>query len=174
MRERWELKTILAGATSTLAAQVCRRDRKDVMDGSAFDRLVRHVSEDGSRRGLLRSAFAAAIAGLGVASLLDAEDAEAKKGGRKRKRRRCKPKPAGSPCETSKDCCTKKTKRICAVASNAGNSDLTCCGGEGAECGGDNDIGDNLAPFCCAGFSCSTSKDDNTAGGKGTCVKNVV
>jgi hypothetical protein len=140
------------------------------MDGSVFDRLVRHIGEDASRRGLLRSAFAATVAGLGAASLLGSEEAEAKKGGRKRRRRRCKPKPAGSPCETSKDCCTKKTNRICAVASNAGNSDTTCCGGQGAVCGGDNAINDDVAPFCCAGFKCSTSIEDDKAGGPGTCI----
>jgi hypothetical protein len=137
------------------------------MDGSAFDRLVRHIGEDGSRRDLLKSAIAASVAGLGVASVLSTEDAEAKKGGRKRRRRRCKPKPAGSPCVTDKDCCTKKTHRICAVALNASNSDLTCCGGQGAPCGGDDSNLDDLPPICCTGFKCST--DEQGTSTPGTC-----
>ena len=48
------------------------------MKGSSFDRLARMISADASRRGALRSAFVAALAGLGGRSLLGAEDAEAK------------------------------------------------------------------------------------------------
>ena len=94
------------------------------MDGSAFDRLVRHIGEDASRRGLLRSAFAATVAGLGAASILDADDAEAKsckkkcnkKSGNAKKKckKKCNKKEncfaSGTPCQDSAECCPETTK----------------------------------------------------------------
>jgi hypothetical protein len=162
MREHWDLRAALAGAMSTRAALVCCRDRKEAMDGSAFDRLV--------RRGLLRSAFAATVAGLGVASVLGAEDSEAaksckkkcknkdSKAARKRCRKKCNKKEncraADAPCTDSAQCCPEKTNRVCNVQRNAGNSDRTCCGSNGAICGPPNGAGDDTPPFCCAGFNC--------------------
>ena len=73
------------------------------MDGSAFDRLVRHIGEDGSRRGLLRSAFAATVAGLGAASVLGAEDAEAKSC-----KKKCKKKDSKAARKRCKKKCNKK------------------------------------------------------------------
>jgi hypothetical protein len=186
MCERRELKTSPTGATSKRAALVCCRDWKEAMDGSAFDRLVRHIGENGSRRGLLRSAFAATVAGLGAASVLGTEDAEAKnsckkkckkkdsKAARKRCRKQCNKKEncfaADAFCTDSAQCCPEKTSRVCNVPVNAGASDKTCCGSNGAVCGGDDAINDDVAPFCCAGFRCSTSIEDDTAGGPGTCI----
>jgi hypothetical protein len=162
MRGRKDIEDQSTGATSTRAARKCCRDRKEAMDGSAFDRLVRHVGEDASRRGLLRSALAAAV-GLGVVSALDLEDAEAKKGGRKRRRRRCKPKPLGAPCETDKDCCPKKTKRICEIEFGDSGGDKECCGGEGATCTSNAEccIGSaGVRAFVCNGTTCVPAPPD--------------
>jgi hypothetical protein len=71
------------------------------MDGPAFDRLVRGICEGGSRRGLFRSAFAATIAGLGAASVLGTEDAEAKS---------CKAKCHEKNSQKGRKNCLKKCK----------------------------------------------------------------
>jgi hypothetical protein len=113
------------------------------MDGATFDTLVRLVGT--SRRGLLQSVGASALGAFAFAALLGADETEAKKGGRKRRRRRCKPKPAGSACQTDKDCCIKKTKRVCGTP-QTGGGETVCCGVAGTPCGGIAD--------CCEGFSC--------------------
>ena len=145
------------GASSTRATRVRRRDRKDAMDSSRFDTLVRLITadaSDASRRGLLRSAFAATIAGLGAASLLGAEDAEAKscKAKCKKKksnnaRKKCKKKcdqngnnaqckTSGAKCkEGSNECCSAQNL-ICEVPIGGSSSDTYCCGGTGSPCGG--------------------------------------
>jgi hypothetical protein len=118
------------------------------MDSSAFDTLTRLIGS--SRRDLLLTAGASALGALGFAALLNEEGA-AKKGGRKR-RRRCKPKPAGSSCTTDKDCCTKKTKRVCGIPFGGSQGDPTvCCGEQGTSC--------QVPSDCCDGFDCSP---DNT------------
>lgn len=130
------------------------------MDGSAFDRLVRHIGEGASRRGLLKSAFAASVAGLGVASVLDVEDAEAKsckkkcnekkdKQAKKQCKKNCQQcKPNGSPCVKDKQCCTGKTGRICEIPFGASNGDdKKCCPGLGATCTPPEGPG----PYCCTG-----------------------
>jgi len=115
------------------------------MDSSTFDTIARLAGT--SRRDLLRAAGASALGALGIASLLGADDAEAKKGGRKRRRRRCKPKPAGSACQTDKDCCIKKTKRVCGIPFGGSEGDPTvCCGETGTSCVNPSD--------CCDGFTC--------------------
>jgi hypothetical protein len=48
------------------------------MDSFSFDRLARFVGEDASRRGVLRSAAAAAVVGLGITALLSPQEVEAK------------------------------------------------------------------------------------------------
>jgi hypothetical protein len=144
------------------------------MDGSAFDRLVRHVSEDASRRGLLKSAFAATVAGLGMASVLGTEDAEAKsckakckkknsaKGRRNCKKhcnadnQRCKSENASCNGDDS-ECCANE-HLVCDIPFGAGNSDKKCCRGVGASCS--NSPG---GPHCCTGsagrreFLCNAS-----------------
>lgn len=64
--------------TSLPAAAMRRRIMEVAMDGSTFDRLARLAATTPARRSLLKSGFAAALAGLGVASLLGVDDAEAK------------------------------------------------------------------------------------------------
>jgi hypothetical protein len=131
------------------------------MDGSAFDRLVRHIGQDASRRGLLRSALAT-VAGLGVVSVLDADDAEAKSckakckkknstKGRKNCLKKCKDgnrvkcKSENASCNGDNECCSTQNL-VCDVPFGAGNSDTKCCRGQGASCsaipGG---------PQCCTG-----------------------
>jgi hypothetical protein len=167
MCERRELKTSPTGATSKRAALVCCRDWKEAMDGSAFDRLVRHIGEDGSRRGLLRSAFAATVAGLGAASVLGTEDAEAKsckakchkknsKKGRKNCLKKCKDgervkcKSENAFCDSPEGatgvCCSSQNL-VCDVPFGASNSDTKCCRGAGASCTPDDQSG----PKCCVG-----------------------
>ena len=128
------------------------------MDGSAFDRLVRHVSEDASRRGLLRSALAATVAGLGVASVLGTEDAEAKsckarcrKKNSQKGRRNClkkcnngqrvQCKSENASCSSTEgstgECCASQNL-VCDVPPGASNSDTKCCRGAGAECDSSN------------------------------------
>lgn len=116
------------------------------MDGPSFDKLARLAASGASRRGVLKSAIASAlaIAGSGTASVLGAEEAGAA--------RRCK--RAGALCTSTRQCCPRETKRLCRVQRNAGNSDTTCCGGAGATCGGKNGDGDDRAQFCCVGFEC--------------------
>jgi hypothetical protein len=156
MRKRRELRAALAGATSTRAALVCCQDREENMDGSAFDRLVRHIGEDGSRRGLLKSAFAT-VAGFGVVSVVGFEDAEAdscnSKCNKKTKNQRaqCKKNCNGGlsenkACTKDKQCNSKKNL-VCDIPFGASNGDdKKCCRGEGASCssipGG---------PQCCTG-----------------------
>lgn len=131
------------------------------MDGSTFDKLSLIVSHAGTRRSALT---ALAAAGLGGAALLAASDAEGKKGkGKKKRKRKCKGNTAGKPCTTDKTCCTSKTKNICRVPSNGGNSDTFCCGGPGATCSRNADE-DEIPPVCCTGFPCSAGPSQT-----GTC-----
>jgi hypothetical protein len=130
------------------------------MDGSTFDRLSLIVSQAATRRSALG---ALAAAGLGGAALLAASDAEGKGKGKKKRKRKCKNNTAGKPCTTDKICCTGKTKNICRVPSNGGNSDTKCCGGTGAPCSRNSDE-DELEPVCCTGFPCSAGP-----GQTGTC-----
>ena len=48
------------------------------MDSISFDRLTRVIGEDISRRAVLRAAFAAAVAGLGITTLLGPDEVEGK------------------------------------------------------------------------------------------------
>lgn len=137
------------------------------MNGSSFDRLVRHFTAEPSRRDLLRTAFAATVAGLGGGSLLGnaAEATQSCKKKCKRKnskeaRRKCKqkcnknvclPKAPEAPCQSSSECCPEQTKYTCAVSHNSG-LDSVCCGTQGAAC--------STTFQCCLGFNCES----------GTCV----
>lgn len=86
-----------------------------------------------------------------------------------RRKKRCKPSKAGAFCSQDKECCPLTTRRKCDVADNASNSDTTCCGAEGAVCGGVNTDYDTISPHCCAGFRCSTDEIQN--GVPGICQK---
>jgi hypothetical protein len=72
--------------------------------------------------------------------------------------------PSGAPCESDTQC---RNLLICEVPQNASNSDTECCGATGATCGGVNDDGDFLEPYCCIGeagvraFVCSESDPSN-------------
>ena len=126
-----------------------RQDRKDALDGSAFDRFVLHIAENASRRVLLRSAFAATVVGLGVTSLLGPDDAAAKsckakcnKKKNKNKRAQCKKncddnnqrcRTENASCSTDGECCATQNL-VCDVPFGAGNSDKKCCRGQGATC----------------------------------------
>ena len=119
------------------------------MDGFSFDRLVLSISEGASRRGLLRSAFAATFAGLGAASLFGSEDAEAKsckakcnKKKSKKKKAKCKKncddnnqrcRTENASCDADGECCSSQNL-VCDVPFGAGNSDKKCCRGAGASC----------------------------------------
>jgi hypothetical protein len=138
------------------------------MDESRFDALVRAFSSGTTRRDALRGLAAGGAALAASATTLGEAAAKKKKHHHKRNKHQCKGKPDGAACTTNKECCTKTTKRICAVAFNASNSDTTCCGGTGAKCGGVDDNGDVIAPVCCTNFVCS-SNDMNNPGVPGTC-----
>ena len=148
------------------------------MDGSSFDRLVLSISEGASRRGLLRSAFAATFAGLGVASLFGSEDAEAKsckakcnkkkdKKAKKKCKKKCDKNEQNAQCKTSGVKCTKNSSEccsaqnlICEVPTGSGNSDTFCCGSTGSPCGGADALLTAIPPLCCAGgggFVCSST-----------------
>jgi hypothetical protein len=145
------------------------------MDTQRFDEIVAAVTQRQTRRGLIQTLGAAAMSAGGI-GFLGLTQSEARRRGRKKgKHGKGKGKDrclkAGAFCERDEQCCTEKTGRICEVAANASNSDTTCCGGIGAPCGGVNDDLDALAPFCCAGFVCSTSEDPS--GTPGVCLRVV-
>lgn len=131
---------------------------------NSFDNLAMGLAEGTFTRGqALKYMGVALLGGLGAMAGISvfADDADAK---RRRGKKRKKPqqqqqqpgfKPAGARCQTSAECGSQQTKRICEVAVNASNSDKTCCGGAGATCGPKNGDGDDTAPFCCVGFSCN-------------------
>ena len=139
------------------------------MDTARFDRIASTFAATRTRRGTLHLLGAMALA-VGGLNLLGPDEGAAK---RRKKKNKGKGKgkgkdrcfSAGAPCSSDAQCCTDTTKRICEVAGNAGNSDTTCCGGLGATCGGANEDGDALGPFCCADFACGS----DTAS-PGTCL----
>jgi hypothetical protein len=127
------------------------------MDGLRFESLTRIVDAVSTRRIALRSALAGAaasgVAAVGLTS--SSSDTEAKK--KKKKCKKCKPLDADAPCNTNKQCCTNETNRACAIPVNDSGGDRTCCGALDAVCGGQDGIGDDVAPFCCAEFVCQTT-----------------
>lgn len=153
------------------------------MDSSSFDRLARFISNDASRRGVLRSAFAAAVAGMGITSLLSTEDVEAKsclKKCNKKKsnaaKKKCKKKcsqqgrgnsgqggnggnqgqgkAAGTLCDATGEC---TAPNICDVPVNDSGGDKRCCAPTGAPCGLKTEDGDDTSPFCCRGNTCTST-----------------
>ncbi|MBL8128909.1 MAG: hypothetical protein JNM64_14825, partial [Chloroflexia bacterium] len=124
-------------------------------------------------------ATARSIGGIGLLAV-DESDARRKKrknkgkgNGRGGKNDRCF--KAGESCSFDDQCCSKTTNRICDVPHGASNSDKACCGGQGAICGGVDDNGDAIGPFCCVGeagvrsFVCSQN-DPQSPFVKGTCI----
>ncbi len=138
------------------------------MDSTAFDRLARVIGADASRRGVLRSAFAAATAGLGITSLLSPEETDAAKSCKKKcnkkkssaARKKCKKKCddgqrvqcksenafCTSPEGQTGECCASQNL-VCDVPFGASNGDTKCCPGPGAFCTPPGSSG----PKCCVG-----------------------
>ncbi len=145
---------------------------EDLMDSKHFDRIASTLADTQNRRGLLRMLTGAALGAAGV-SLLGSENI----GARRRKRRKTGTGsggsgggghlPAGAFCKNDQQCAPEKTLRICEVAVNASNSDRTCCGGQGAVCGGYNEDFDAQAPYCCVGYECQVAPGKT----KGVCQK---
>lgn len=124
------------------------------MEDHSFDALAKEMADGAISRGRALKYFGAAILGSALGgSMLGMPLAEAKKKKKKKKKKKCK--PAGAFCQNSAQCCPSKTRRICDVAVNAGNSDKTCCGANGATCGPKDTNGDDTAPFCCVNFTCT-------------------
>jgi hypothetical protein len=122
------------------------------MDAPTPKRVARFLTEIGSRRGMLRTAMtgaaASALTGIGLATSATDEAAAKKK-------KRCKPKDAGEPCHSNKECCCQ-TNRICArpngMLNVAGMAVATfCCGTKGASCDTEHVNAD-----CCVGFICNS------------------
>jgi hypothetical protein len=152
----------------TAIGPVLRYGLEETMDELSFDRLARLVSTDASRRKVVKSASASALGMLGLAKLLGVEEAKAKKGGKKKKSRRCKKtvnascnppgkkccrglaceegkccKSLGTKCEDGSECCGNG---ICDQV-EGGNSQTLCCHLAGEPCSKTSD--------CCETFSCS-------------------
>lgn len=148
------------------------------MDTGRFDSIILSLSETRTRRGMLRLLGATALSAGGL-SIIAGEEGDA----RRKRRRKNKKKNGGNGngngsgedvcfqpgefCSYSDQCCSSTTHYICAVSSYASNSDKTCCGGEGAVCGPQNQDGDYLPPHCCAGYECFY----NTGSSTGICQK---
>lgn len=155
------------------------------METQRFDNITANLAATPNRRGLLQVIGAAALS-LGGISLLAGDEGEArrrKKRKNKNKRKNKKNKggkndrcfKAGDSCSFDDQCCPKTTNRICDIPHGASNSDKECCGGQGAVCGGVNEDGDAIGPFCCVGsagvrsFVCSQN-DPNNPNVPGTCI----
>lgn len=135
--------------------------------GLEITHKIQAATADISRRGLLKSAIAPALAGLGITTLLTVEDVEGKRRKKRGKKGKKRCKKAGKPCTSDKQCCSKNNL-ICEVPVNGSNSDTYCCGGEGAKCGGNNEDGDDLSPYCCVGFVCNSDTE-----APGVCVRDM-
>jgi hypothetical protein len=144
------------------------------MDQQRFDEITTTLGQTPTRRGALRLLGVAALSATGL-TLLVAGDGEARR--RKKKRRKGKKNQrclkSGERCNTDGQCCGGGL--ICDVPHGASNSDTACCGGQGATCGGVDEEGNALPPFCCVGeagvrsFICSQN-DPNTPNVAGTCI----
>lgn len=144
---------------------------EDAMDDLTFDRLARLVSTDASRRKIVKSASTSALGVLGLSTLHGVDEVKAKKGGKKKKSRRCKDKagatcnPPGKKCCRGLACeegsCCKKLGTKCEDGSECcgagicdqvkgGNEQTLCCHLAGESCGKE--------PDCCVGFSCENEE----------------
>jgi hypothetical protein len=151
---------------------------EEAMDSQRFDRIATTLAdtqtqtETHSRRGVLRLLTGAALGATGLSLVAPDE------GAAKRRKRRKSSKvgsggtgnghlPAGAFCKHDDQCAPEKTNRICEVAVNASNSDRTCCGAQGAVCGGYNEDLDAQAPYCCVGYECVVARGQT----KGVCQR---
>src|SRR4051812_9692318 len=148
------------------------------MDNTKFDSVARLFGNGMTRREALRGLFAGAVAVTAGGALLLSEDASAKR--RKKGKKGTTGQtgtflPSGALCQSDSQCNFQQDHQICEVPQNASNSDHRCCGAQGAVCGGVNDDGDAIGPFCCIGeagvrsFVCSES-DPTRPNVQGTCI----
>jgi len=130
------------------------------MDTTTFDGLTRNLGNTLNRRSALRGLVAGAAALVAGGAILQADDASARRRRKKSKKTKknqnqntggAQTLPIGAFCESSAQC---PSSYICEVPVNAGNSDRTCCGAQGAGCGAKNEDGDDTAPYCCVGHAC--------------------
>ena len=130
------------------------------MDMTKFDSVARLFGSGMTRREALRGLVAGAAALTAGGALLQVEDASAKRHRKKGKKGSqqsdSKRRQPGAFCDTSSQCQTDRGY-ICEVAVNAGNSDKTCSGGQGAFCGPKTEDEDDTAPFCAVGHACVNS-----------------
>src|SRR4051812_12202800 len=146
------------------------------MTSTTFDETPRPSAPPPPRRSAVRGLFAGAVALVGGAAVLEA-DAKRRKKGKKGRNQQQQGQflPTGELCQNDGQCNFQQDKQICEVPQNASNSDHRCCGAQGAVCGGVNDGGDPMAPFCCTGeggapsFVCSES-DPTRPNVQGTCI----
>lgn len=127
------------------------------MESTKFDAVTRFLASGLTRRTALRNLAAGAAAAVTGGTLLEVASASAD--AEKKKKKRCK--KSGVACSSNKQCCPKKTGRVCKVPTGGSNSDTYCCGGIGAKCGGANEDGDAVGLKCCANSNCSTGNIDD-------------
>jgi hypothetical protein len=129
------------------------------MDITTFDTISRTVATSQTRRSALRGLVAGAATLVAGGVLLGANDGAAKRRKRRKGKGKGKALQPGQRCQNDNQC---TSGYICAVASDAGNSDTTCSGGQGAVCGAPTGDGDNTSPFCAVGFVCTPTGNSYT------------
>ena len=149
------------------------------METTTLDTIARTLGSTMTRRSALRGLFAGAAAVVAGGAVLQVEDASAKrrkkKGGKKGSTQPTTSQPTtdqpqsgqpllspGSRCQSSSQC---MSGYICEVPVNGSNSDRSCSGATGAQCGPATEDGDATAPFCAVGYSCHY----NTGSSTGVC-----
>ena len=123
------------------------------MDAERFDRLASSIALSVTRR----RAVEGILAGTAGFLAFDTES-NAKK---RRRKKRCKPKPVRSTCQKTRQCCRKKSGRVCAsnartlgcnqtsnvcclpVGSLGCTDTCDCCGGDAIAC----DLGPGRCDF---------------------------
>jgi hypothetical protein len=135
-----------------------KQQESKTVETMKFDGIAKTLGSSITRRSALRGLVASAAAAVAGGALLQADDASARRRRRKNRKgtQQSKGRQPGSFCDFSSQCQTDKGY-ICEVAVNAGNSDKTCSGGQGAFCGPKNDDLDDTAPFCAVGHECVNS-----------------
>jgi hypothetical protein len=110
------------------------------MDAMHFDQLVSIWVSRSSRRRAALGVIAGAAGVLGLASAGETKN-------KRRRKKRCKPRPVQAVCQSNKQCCPKKTGRVC--ASNA--KDLNCNQTSNVCCLPEGPLGCNDDCDCCGG-----------------------